>query len=64
MFRDSGRRLIFRTINSSVPVLVSLSDHLIDFVIGQLLPNGGHDVAQLSSRNESVIVTIEHLIIC
>ena len=53
-----ARRL---TINAAITVLVSLPDHLIDLVVGQLLANGGHDVAQLSGGNEAVVVTVKDL---
>jgi len=49
------------TINSSITILIGLSDHLIDLIIRQLLTNGCHNMAKLSSRDEAVVVTIEDL---
>jgi hypothetical protein len=49
------------TIDAAVTVLVSLPDHLVDLVIGQLLTNGGHDVAELGSGNETVVIAVEDL---
>ena len=49
------------TIDAPVTVLVSLTNHLIDLVVGKLLANRGHDVTQFSSRDETVVVTVEHL---
>jgi hypothetical protein len=51
----------FLTVNPSVTVLISLPDHLVDFIISQLLTNGGHDVAEFGSGDETVVVTIEDL---
>lgn len=49
------------TVDAAVSVLVSLSDHLVDLVVGQLLADRGHDVAQLGSGDESVVVAVEDL---
>jgi hypothetical protein len=49
------------TVNASITILISLSDHLINLIICQLLANGCHDMAKLSSRDESVVVTIKDL---
>jgi hypothetical protein len=49
------------TVNSSITILIGLSDHLINLIIRQLLTNGCHDMTKLSSRDEAVIVTIEDL---
>lgn len=49
------------TVNASVAVLVSLANHLIDLIISQLLADRGHDVTQLSSRDEAIVVTVEDL---
>lgn len=49
------------TVDSAIAVLVSLSDHLINLIISELLADGGHDMSKLSSRNETVVVTVEHL---
>jgi hypothetical protein len=50
-----------RTIDSSITILISLSDHLIDLIICQLLANGRHDMTELSSRDEAIVITIEDL---
>jgi hypothetical protein len=49
------------TVNTPVTVLVGLADHLIDLVVGQLLADRGHDMAQLGRRDETVVVAIEDL---
>jgi hypothetical protein len=41
--------------------LVRLADHLIHLFIRKLLADRGHDVSQLGSRYEPVVVTIENL---
>ncbi len=51
-----------RTVDPAVAVLVGLADHLVDLLVRQLLANRGHDVAQLGSRDEAVVVAVEHLI--
>ena len=49
------------TVNATVTVLVSLPNHLIDLVVGKLLADRGHDMTQLGSRNEAVVVAVEDL---
>lgn len=49
------------TINTSITVLVSLADHLVNLLVGQLLANRCHDMAKLGSRDETVVITIEDL---
>jgi len=49
------------TINASIAVLVSLPDHLVDLVVGQLLADGGHDVTQFGGRDETVVIAVEDL---
>jgi hypothetical protein len=49
------------TVDASVTVLVGLPNHLIDLVVGQLLADGRHDVSQLSSGDEAVVITVEDL---
>lgn len=49
------------TVNPAITVLVSFPDHLVNFVIGKLLANRGHDMAQLCGRNEAVVIAIEDL---
>jgi hypothetical protein len=45
----------------AVAVDVSLADHLIHLLIGQLLAEVGHHVPQLSRRDQSVAVAVEDL---
>lgn len=47
-------------IDLSVAVDVGLADHLVDLLVGELLAEVGHDVAQLSRRYEPVAVLVEH----
>ncbi len=49
------------TVNTAIAILISLADHLINFVIGKLLTNGSHDVSQLGSGDEAVVVAVEDL---
>lgn len=49
------------TVNPSVTILISLTDHLVDFVVGQLLADGGHNVTQLGGGDEAVVVAVEDL---
>jgi hypothetical protein len=53
-----------RTINPAITILIRLTNHLIDLIVGQLLANGGHDVTQLCSRDETVVVTVKDLFGC
>jgi hypothetical protein len=48
-------------VDSAITVLVSLPDHLINLVIGELLTDGGHDMSEFSSGNEAVVITVENL---
>ena len=48
-------------VDVTVSVDVGLSDHLVDLLVGQLLSQVCHDVAQLGGRDETVAVTIEDL---
>jgi hypothetical protein len=50
-----------RTVNPAIAILIGFSDHLINFIICQLLSNGCHDVAEFGSGDETVVVTIEYL---
>lgn len=52
---------MFRTVNTSITVLVSLPDHLINLIVCELLTDRGHNVSQLSSGNEAIVVTVEYL---
>lgn len=49
------------TVDPAITILVRLADHLIDLVVSELLTNGSHDVTELGSGNEAVVVAIEHL---
>lgn len=50
------------TVNASITILVSLADHLINLIVGQLLADRRHNVSQLGRRDEAVVVTVEDLI--
>lgn len=54
-------KLSGRTVDSPITILISLSDHLINLIICQLLTNGCHDMTELSGRDEAVVITIENL---
>merc|ERR1711953_1188510 len=47
-------------VDLAIAVDVRLAEHLIDLLIGELLTKVGHDVAQLSGRDEAVAVLVEH----
>lgn len=49
------------TVNSAIAVLVSFTDHLVNLIIGELLANRRHDVAQLGRGDEAVVVAVEYL---
>merc|ERR1719272_1178843 len=48
-------------VNLSVTIDISLTDHLIDFLVGELLAKVGHDVTKLSSGDETVAILVENL---
>merc|ERR1711943_154737 len=48
-------------IDLPVTIDVSLPNHLVDLLVGQLLAQIGHNVTQFRRTDESVPVTIEHL---
>ena len=48
-------------VDVSVSINVCLSNHLVYFLVSQFLTQVGHHVSQLSSWDESVSITIEHL---
>ncbi len=50
----------FLVVDLSVAVNVHLSDDLVDFVVAELLPHVGHEVAELVRRYEPVAVAVEH----
>uniref|UniRef100_A0A2P2LAZ9 Calmodulin n=1 Tax=Rhizophora mucronata TaxID=61149 RepID=A0A2P2LAZ9_RHIMU len=43
-----------------ITIHIGLTDHLIDFLICQLLPKICHDMPELSSRDEAILVLVEH----
>ena len=49
------------TVDATIAILVSLANHLINLVICELLANGCHDVTELGCRDETVVVTVKHL---
>lgn len=51
----------FFVVDVSIAIDVSLSDHLVNLLISQLLSQIGHDVSELSSRDQSITITIKHL---
>lgn len=53
-----------RTVNATVAILVCFANHLVDLVVGELLANRCHDVAEFSCGDEAIVVAIEHLIEC
>merc|ERR1719478_1408185 len=46
-------------VDLAVTVNVGLADHLVDLLVGELLAEVGHDVAELSRRDEAVAVLVE-----
>mmetsp|Transcript_54403 Transcript_54403/g.161653 ORF Transcript_54403/g.161653 Transcript_54403/m.161653 type:complete len:210 (+) Transcript_54403:166-795(+) len=46
-------------VDLAVTVNVRLADHLVDLLVSQLLAEVGHDVAELSRRDEAVAVLVE-----
>lgn len=49
------------TVNTSIAILISLANHLINLLVSQLLADGSHDVAQLGRGDEAVVVAVEDL---
>jgi hypothetical protein len=49
------------TVNAPITILVGLANHLVDFVVGKLLADRGHDVTELGGRDEPVVVAVEDL---
>src|SRR6218665_1526288 len=47
-------------IHLTITVNVSLPDHLIHLFVRKLLAKVGHDMSQLSSRNEAIAILVEH----
>lgn len=54
------RGVLTLVIDLSVAVDVGFADHLVDLLVGELLAEVGHDVAQLGGRYEPVAVLVEH----
>ena len=48
-------------VDVTITINISLSDHLIDFLISQFLTKGGHDLSELSGGDELVSISIEDL---
>jgi hypothetical protein len=46
-------------VDLTVAVNVSLADHLVDLLVGELLAEVGHDVPELRSGDEAVAVLVE-----
>lgn len=51
----------FVVVNLSVAVDIGLPDHLVHLLVGELLAEVGHDVAQLSRGDEAVAVLVKDL---
>jgi hypothetical protein len=47
-------------VDLAIAIDISLTDHLVDLLIGQLLAEVGHDVAELGSGDETILVLVEH----
>ena len=54
-----GAGVLTLVIDLSVAVDVGLADHLVDLLVGELLAEVGHDVAQLGRGYEPVAVLVE-----
>lgn len=48
-------------VHLSISVDIGLTNHLVDFLVGQLLSQIRHHVAKFSGRDETVAVLVEHL---
>eukprot|EP00968_Pinguiococcus_pyrenoidosus_P015250 scaffold1398_cov259-Pinguiococcus_pyrenoidosus.AAC.7 len=48
-------------VDLAVAVDVCLADHLVDFLVCELLAEVGHDVAELRRGDEAVAILVEHL---
>jgi hypothetical protein len=53
--------LFARTVDTPVAILVSLTDHLIHLIVCELLADRSHDMTELSSRDEAIVITVEDL---
>jgi len=56
----SHHRNEFFVIDLAVTVDISLADHLVHFLVGQLLAQIGHHVAKFSGADETIAVLVEH----
>lgn len=54
------RWILTLVIDLSVAVDVGLADHLVDFLVSELLAEVSHHVAQLGGRDEPVAVLVEN----
>ena len=48
-------------VDLAIAVDVSLADHLVDLLVGELLAEVGHDVTELGGGDEAIAVLVEHL---
>ena len=48
-------------VDLSISIDISLTDHLIDFLVSELLTKVGHKVTQFGGRNEAVSILVEDL---
>lgn len=50
------------TVDSSITILISLTNHLINLVISQLLADRCHDMTKLSSGDKAIVIAVEDLV--
>merc|ERR1712078_347960 len=48
-------------IDLAIAINIGLANHLIDFLISELLTEVGHHMPQLRSTDESIAITVENL---
>merc|ERR1719198_1341072 len=51
----------FLVVDLPIAINISLTDHLVDFLIGELLTQVGHNVTQFSRTDEAIAITIKNL---
>merc|ERR1719198_274986 len=51
----------FLVVDLAITIYVSFANHFIDFFVGKLLTEIGHDMAQLCCTDEAITVAIKHL---
>ena len=56
---EREKRVYTFVVDLTVTIDISLADHLVDLLVGELLAQIGHDVTQLSRRYEAVAVLVE-----